>query len=530
MKYAAVKLIVLDSQNDYDNVGESKGVDMHAHEVARHEMVSPMDQEVGGFRIKCKIADFGQHGEGSIKLAAGEVEYANEAAMYGWIPWQNSTVDRMMVRRLLENESGCVRERSSCVGMKQHTSMCIASVEREWYDSAAQTRSEIKMSKTEGVSPRFARSRYAGKFRYENGMTPPQQMLEISKERSEALVQTEERHSSATNQVRVGYNKHRVGNDGQVVTILDWMVPGLCSRCVAKRWDLQGIHEDRGGMVISSGMGQKYAHPEAASNTYDSKGMHESNTIMDKVMKWLQAQDDKDGSGAMKFSASKHHEYLVTTQPRGGMKEITVWIVGRDQLTVPSGKDNGRLMCYVNALYVMQMNMARYAGVELTMNESTVVVWGKRKFNMMNLSKSELIGVIDMMSVIIWIRNFLSEQEEGIEVGLWLSNKSSSPEEQGGKTPSLKKAMCVNVRLINITMGNKCSVNPMVCKWLLLKVTCEGVVSKCCIKKFGAIIKIEVSRTTGVCWGLYSVGYCSSSVVHPWPLQVGPGDSRLDKF
>ena len=31
MKYAAVKLIVLDSQNDYDNVGESTGVDMHAH-------------------------------------------------------------------------------------------------------------------------------------------------------------------------------------------------------------------------------------------------------------------------------------------------------------------------------------------------------------------------------------------------------------------------------------------------------------------------------------------------------------------
>ncbi len=32
------------------------------------------------------------------------------------------------------------------------------------------------------------------------------------------------------------------------------------------------------------------------------------------------------------------------------------------------------------------------------------------------------------------------------------------------------------------------------------------------------------------CWGLYSVGYCSLSVVHTWPLQVGPGDRRLDKF
>ncbi len=55
----AVKLIVLDSKIDYDYAGESTGVDMHAHEVARHEMVSPMDQKVGGFRIKGKITDFG---------------------------------------------------------------------------------------------------------------------------------------------------------------------------------------------------------------------------------------------------------------------------------------------------------------------------------------------------------------------------------------------------------------------------------------------------------------------------------------
>ncbi len=91
MKNAAVKRIVLDSRNDYDNIGESTGVDMHAHEVARHEIVLPMHQEVGGFRIKCEIADFGQHGEGSIKLTAGEVEYADEAARHGWIPWRNST-------------------------------------------------------------------------------------------------------------------------------------------------------------------------------------------------------------------------------------------------------------------------------------------------------------------------------------------------------------------------------------------------------------------------------------------------------
>jgi hypothetical protein len=276
MKNAAVKLIILDPQNDYDNVGESTGVDMHAHEVARHEVVSPMDQKVGGFRIKCKIADFGQHVKGTIKLTAGEAEYADEAVVHGYIPWRDSTVDGMIVRGLLNHESGCE-------GMQEHTFMCIASVDGECYDSA-RARGESKMSKTEGVSLRFARSRYAGRYSCVNGTTISRQLL-MAKERGLAL--TEERHSGATDQVRVEDNTHQVGNDGEVVTILDWMVPGICSRCVAMRLDLQGIHEDRGGMVISSGMGQKCVRPEAASKTYGSKVVHKSVKIMDTVMKWL---------------------------------------------------------------------------------------------------------------------------------------------------------------------------------------------------------------------------------------------------
>ena len=74
--------------------------------------------------------------------------------------------------------------------------------------------------------------------------------------------------------------------------------------------------------------------------------------------------------------------------------------------------------------------------------------------------------------------------------------------------------MYVNVRLIEMTMGKKCGVNPMVYKWLLVKVTCEELVSKFCINEFGAMIKVKVSCTTGVCWGLYSVGYYSLNVVH----------------
>jgi hypothetical protein len=205
-------------------------------------------------------------------------------------------------------------------------------------------------------------------------MTAPQQMLEIAKERGLALVQTEERHSSATNQMELSTISTESEMMVKWLLSMDWMVPGLCGKCVAMRLDLQGIHEDCGGMVISSGMGQKCVHPEAASKTYDSKVVHESDNIMDKVMKWLQTQDDKDRLGAMKFCASKHHNYLVTTREYSEKNKCRVMIcdyinksfvetvekhgeewreshlmdylnIGRDQFPVPGGKDDGWLMC-----------------------------------------------------------------------------------------------------------------------------------------------------------------------------------------
>ena len=60
-------------------------------------------------------------------------------------------------------------------------------------------------------------------------------------------------------------------------------------------------------------------------------------------------------------------------------------------------KNDGRLMCYIDAPYVMQMNMVRYTGAELTMNEFPVAVRGKQELNTKSLTESELIGVSNMM-------------------------------------------------------------------------------------------------------------------------------------
>ena len=65
------------------------------------------------------------------------------------------------------------------------------------------------------------------------GTNTSQQLLEMAK--VEGL---EERHS-ATYQVKVKDNKHQVTSGSPVVTIQDWMVPDLCSRCVAMKLDCE---------------------------------------------------------------------------------------------------------------------------------------------------------------------------------------------------------------------------------------------------------------------------------------------------
>ena len=103
-----------------------------------------------------------------------------------------------------------------------------------------------------------------------NGTNTSQKLSEMAKVRGlalvqSALVQSEERHSS-TNQVRVKDNKLQAGSGSQVITIMDWMVPDLCSRCVVMKLGLQGIHEDCSGMCVSTEMGQKSVHLEAAGD------------------------------------------------------------------------------------------------------------------------------------------------------------------------------------------------------------------------------------------------------------------------
>ena len=66
------------------------------------------------------------------------------------------------------------------------------------------------------------------------------------------------------------------------------------------------------------------------------------------------------------------------------------WRGGQDQSPVP-----WRLMCYVDALFVVKPNMHSYTGDELTMDKGyPMVALAKPKLNKKSLTESESIGVV----------------------------------------------------------------------------------------------------------------------------------------
>ena len=71
------------------------------------------------------------------------------------------------------------------------------------------------------------------------------------------------------------------------------------------------------------------------------------------------------------------------------------WRGGQDQSPVPGGEHDGRLMCYVDALFVVKPNMHSYTGDELTMDKGyPMVALAKPKLNKKSLTESESIGVV----------------------------------------------------------------------------------------------------------------------------------------
>jgi len=116
-------------------------------------------------------------------------------------------------------------------------------------------------------------------------------------------------------------------------------------------------------------------------------------------------------------------------------------------------KKGGVLNWYVDASFAVHSNMRGHTGGGLTMGRGFPIVSStKQKLNTRSSTESELVGVDDMMSSIIWTRYFLKEQGYDVYDNIiFQDNKSSILLERNGKLSSGKRTKHINVRYFFIT-------------------------------------------------------------------------------
>ena len=113
----------------------------------------------------------------------------------------------------------------------------------------------------------------------------------------------------------------------------------------------------------------------------------------------------------------------------------------------------GVLNWYVDASFAVHPNMRGHTGGGLSMGRGFPIVCStKQKINTRSSTESELVGVDDMMSSILWTRYFLKAQGYNVQDNvIFQDNKSSILLERNGKASSSKRTKHINVRYFFIT-------------------------------------------------------------------------------
>jgi hypothetical protein len=118
------------------------------------------------------------------------------------------------------------------------------------------------------------------------------------------------------------------------------------------------------------------------------------------------------------------------------------------------GADNeGILMWYVDEFMCGVSEHVRHTGGGMTMGRGFFIsVSIKQKLNTKSLTKSELVGIDDMMPIILWTCCFLLSQGYGVIENLLLQdNKSSILLERKGKASCGKRMRHINICYFIIT-------------------------------------------------------------------------------
>ncbi len=112
-------------------------------------------------------------------------------------------------------------------------------------------------------------------------------------------------------------------------------------------------------------------------------------------------------------------------------------------------------MWYVDASFAVHPNMRSHTGGGLTMGRGLPIVSStKQKLNTRSSTKSDLVGVDDMMPIVVWSQYFLMAQGYGVTQNLLLQdNQSSILLERNGRASSGKRTRTLTFNISSSPTG-----------------------------------------------------------------------------
>ena len=107
----------------------------------------------------------------------------------------------------------------------------------------------------------------------------------------------------------------------------------------------------------------------------------------------------------------------------------------------------------VDAAYAVHPDGKSHSGMTMTMGKGAIISMSrKQKLNTRSSTEAELVAVDDSMSSILWVKNFLEEQDYRIEVRIVLQdNESAIRLEMNGQRSVGQRSRHINNRYFFIT-------------------------------------------------------------------------------
>jgi len=136
------------------------------------------------------------------------------------------------------------------------------------------------------------------------------------------------------------------------------------------------------------------------------------------------------------------------------LSHLMQYLRGTKDLPLLLGADGtGIVKWFVDASFAVHPNMRSHTGGAITLGRGCPIVTStKQKLNTRSSTESELVGVDDLMTSILWTRNFLKAQGYYVtENILYQDNKSSILLEKNGKASSSKRTRHIAIQYFIVT-------------------------------------------------------------------------------